>query len=82
MSKYDSLGRWLQRQPKATNRVTASMAQLHRLVPLPASALLYAAWWANEDPDATRHVQARSWGHAGWEAFPDMVSRVVAFRRK
>jgi hypothetical protein len=64
MSKYDLLRDHLMRQ--SAHAVTMGMDEISRMVPVPASALRYKAWWANKDVDRTTHSQCKSWGQ------PDM----------
>ena len=81
MSKYDPLYRRLGREQG--NRLVFSRAQLDELIPekLPPTAWNKKEWWANEDPDHTRHVQSRAWTLAGWTATPDLDAGVVTFTR-
>ena len=76
MAKYDPLRIFLaiQRGPI----ITLDFDEIAEMVGgLPPSAYQYSAWWANDDP----HVQAASWGDAGWIAHEvDLNRRRVRFR--
>jgi hypothetical protein len=82
MSKYDPLYRHLASIDQAS--VTMTFAELAGILgsDLPRSAADYRAWWANETPADTRHVQALAWTLAGWTATPDLAAGSVAFDRK
>lgn len=82
MSTYYPLYRWLQTRPGPEARLTFGQIEEILKRNLPESAKLYTAWWANEDPDKTRHVQCRAWRLAGWTAFPDVVGGMVLFKRE
>ena len=48
---------------------------------LPASARLYSAWWANEEPGG-RHTHAFAWTAAGWKTSEvDMAAETLVFKR-
>ena len=49
---------------------------------LPPSAYRRDEWWGNEDSSKTRHVQARAWQVAGYDAKPDREARRVRFLRR
>ncbi|WP_106640171.1 DUF7662 domain-containing protein [Allosphingosinicella vermicomposti] len=67
MPKYDPLERYLRRKGGA--ELELSFADIERIIGgmLPNSAVR-PQWWANEGADS-RHVQARSWRGAGYDAF-------------
>jgi hypothetical protein len=75
MAKYDALRDHLRRQGR---EVSYTFDDITAMVPggLPASAYQYEAWWSNGDQ---RHSQCRSWGDAGFDAYPDLSRRVVRF---
>lgn len=80
MSKYDSLKRFLEGQPKQAVRL--SFVEVEKILgtKLPSSALRYQAWWANEATGS--HVQARSWMNAGYQTEQvDLAGRTLVFRR-
>lgn len=59
-------------------KVSMTFARIEGLVgPLPKSAGLHRAWWANHEGNA----QARGWMPAHFLAEPDMAHRTVVFRR-
>ena len=80
MSRYDSLLRFLTQLRGYS--VTRSFARIEEIIgiPLPPSARTHAAWWANENPDVTRHVHSRAWMLAGLRAHANLIERSVAFR--
>jgi len=58
--------------------ITLTFGQIEKLVgPLPKSASLYQAWWANHE----NNVQAKSWMAAKYIAQPNCSGRSVVFRR-
>ena len=72
MAKYDPLLEHLCRSDDGPVEMTFD--EIDRLVGgLPASAAKWPAWWANE-PDGSRHVQARAWIDSGREV--ETVDRV------
>jgi hypothetical protein len=81
MAKYDPLRRFLRRNGNA--EIGLSFAEIERMIGamLPKSAER-PQWWANESDPSSRHVQARAWLEAGYEAFPDAGSEKVTFRRR
>jgi hypothetical protein len=79
LSKYDPLYAYLQGQSAPS--LTLSIAELERIVPLPASAKRYDFWWSNEDVKTTVHVQCRAWQAAGYKAEPHLRGKRVTFRR-
>lgn len=59
-------------------RVSMTFAQIQELVgPLPKSATLHRAWWANHQGN----TQAKGWMPARYIAEPDPAHRTVIFRR-
>lgn len=81
MSRYDPLYRWLSAQPY--QHVTLTLSATERILssPLPPSAWSYSAWWANEVPGSSRHVQCQAWMSAGWHAYPRLASGEVVFAK-
>jgi len=81
MSKYQPLGDHLTASGAA--RIRLSFEDIERIIgaPLPASAGIHSAWWANvHDP---RHVQKRAWASAGQEVDQvDRARRWVRFKRR
>ena len=70
----------LQEHLKSDGRdsVTMTFAQIAQLVgPLPKSASLHRAWWANHEGNS----QAVGWMGARYLAEPDPAHRSVTFRR-
>jgi hypothetical protein len=77
-SRYDKLRDYLMN--RTTHEIILSFADIEKLigVPLPKSAER-PQWWANvKDPDTT-HVQRKSWGAAGYDAFLMAGSSKVRF---
>lgn len=81
MSQYAPLNRFLSAYPDG--RVSLTFDAMEGILgrKLPASARTYAAWWANETPDATRHVQSRAWVTAGWRAYARLDVCTVHFEK-
>jgi hypothetical protein len=65
--KYQSLENYLNSSPSAINEVTLSFEQIETMIgdTLPASALNYREWWANQS-DTTNRPQAKAWTKAGF----------------
>ena len=82
MSKYDPLQKYLQAQPSGIKEITMTFSCINKIVKLPPSAWSHEEWWANENIDTTRHVQARSWQIAGWDAHPNLIRQIVTFYKK
>ena len=81
MSRYDPIRDLLRVTDEPT--VAYSFEELADLVGgLPAPAVRYAWWWANEDPTTTTRSQCKSWQAAGFEAKVDMTRREVIFHRR
>ena len=80
MGKYDPLRDFLRRQSAPV--VVLTLAEIDGIVSLPVSARTYEWWWANEDVEATTHVQCKAWQAAGYEAQPDLRAGRIIFRRK
>lgn len=81
MATYDPLSEFLRDQ--STNSVTLSFKQIENILrmELPATARSRDEWWANEDPQSTRHVQSKAWMQNGFTASVDIESEVVEFTR-
>ncbi|MGQ7790983.1 DUF7662 domain-containing protein [Faunimonas sp. B44] len=79
MSKYDPLREYLSR--RKDRYVQMTLADVDRLVGLPASAYTHEWWWDNEDVATTYHVQCKSWQAAGYLAKVNLLARTVVFRR-
>ncbi len=78
MSKYDPLRHHLRASGRSV--VTMHHEEIADIVgPLPKSASLYSAWWANEEAGA--HVQAKAWLGAGYRAEADLRRQLVTFRK-
>jgi len=83
MGKYDPLGKRLEQQTGQS--LTLGFEEIEEIigVVLPDSARTHSAWWSNEDPEQTRHVQCKSWGIAGWEVKSvDLLAGTVRFVRR
>jgi len=83
MSKYDPLGKRLEQQTGQS--LTLDFEEIEEIIggALPDSAKRHDAWWSNEDPGQTRHVQCKSWGLAGWEVESvDRLAKTVTFARR
>ena len=78
MGKYDPLFEYLCRADDGPLVMTFN--DIERLVgPLPVSAVVHPAWWANES-EGGGHVQARAWLNAGREVESvDRTGRRVVF---
>jgi len=80
MTDYTPLKLYLQQQ--TFTEIPMSFRDVAQIVGrrLPASALCYRSWWANE----TRgHSQAKAWMEAGYETSQvDMESSKLVFRRR
>lgn len=76
MGKYDPLRDYL--AGKAGSEVRMRFAEVEELVgPLPDSARIHRAWWANDSK-----VEAQAWRAAGWRvASVDQSSGLVVFVR-
>jgi hypothetical protein len=81
MAKYDPLGNYLRRKGGA--ELELSFADIERIIGtmLPNSAAR-PQWWANEVAADSRHVQARAWLGAGYEAFLIRDAERVRFARR
>lgn len=81
MAKYDPLKRFLKRSSRS--EIDMSFADIERVIGgmLPKSAER-PQWWANEACPASRHVQAKAWREAGYEAFLITRAEKVLFRRR
>lgn len=62
---YQPLARWFQGLSAEQESAVLSFQEIEALLgrPLPPSALVHRAWWAN---DTHSHVQARAWLQVGW----------------
>ena len=78
-SKYDRLRRYLNVRTQAS--VTLTFREIEKILggPLPPSARTHAAWWANEDPQATRHTHSRAWTRSGRKARVNLTAETVDF---
>lgn len=79
MSKYFPLRDHLFRQ--RLSRVQMKFSEIEEVLgfPLPKSARLYAAWWANQAPPSS---QSMAWTRAGWQTQEvDLASGRVTFAR-
>lgn len=76
-SKYYPLFEYLRRQPD-TVPLELSFAEVEAILgyPLPPTASLTRAWWAN-----SKTTQGRAWQEAGWLVdYPHLEDKVVTFR--
>jgi hypothetical protein len=82
MNTYDALHSFLARQCAA--EITLSFEEIGRLIghPLPESAKLYDAFWANEEATQTRHYHCRAWRSAGYKAKADRSAGLVRFYKE
>jgi hypothetical protein len=75
VGKYDPLRDHLASRAAATNEVRMTFADVEALIgPLPQSARVHRAWWANDSK-----VEAQAWRSAGWhvESVSLTAERVV-----
>jgi hypothetical protein len=81
MPKYKPLFDYLRR--KSAAELVLSFADIERVIGamLPNSASR-PQWWANEQSEDTRHVQASAWLDAGYEAFLIAGHDKVRFRQR
>lgn len=81
MSLYDPLK--LRLQSVTEYSLVLSFDEIEELIGqvLPSSAHNYDAWWSNESPDHTRHVQSKAWTTLGFSAEVNRGRREVTFRR-
>ena len=80
--KYRVLYRYL--RELSTREWKTSFSEVETMLgfKLPASARLYSAWWANEEPGG-RHTNARAWTAVGWKTSDvNIESATLAFTRK
>lgn len=80
MGKYEPLTRYLESLP--TDNWDAGFEQIEHVLgfALPASAVKWNAWWANENNGT--HSHARGWQDAGWATRDvDLVRKRVRFER-
>ncbi len=78
MTKYDSLGGYLNRSNAL--QITLSFKDVERILgfKLPETAKLERAWWGNRRTGSAR--QSDAWMHAGWQVFfADMHRREITF---
>lgn len=74
--KYSALCDFL--RSSRQDKVSMTFARIEQLVgPLPKSAILHRAWWANHEGNS----QAKGWMPASFLAEPDPPHRTVVFRR-
>jgi hypothetical protein len=81
MSRYIALAEHLKQLPQGTWE--ARFDEIERVIggPLPKSAYLYPAWWANQAGPG--HSQTRGWRAAGWRtARLDLAAKQVSFERE
>ena len=81
MSKYENLTVHLVETNPKDSPLTLTFDQIERIIraPLPESARLYQAWWANQS--GRGHSQAYSWACAGWRTSDlDLENEKVTFR--
>lgn len=78
-SKYARLNEFL--VDRSDNEIELSFAELERILgsPLPESASVYPAWWANQTPPSS---QSSAWMSEGWRAYPNLKARRVTFRKE
>ena len=64
---YEPLEKYLRSIPEDEFEVTLTFVEVASILetPMPASSLLYPAWWANQT-DISKHAQARAWDNAGF----------------
>lgn len=63
--------------------VRLSFDEIGRLVDgLPRTAAIKSAWWGNEAPHGTQHVQCKAWQEAGYSVAIDRKAGVATFRRR
>lgn len=83
VAKYSPLKDYLLHTPKA--EVLLGFHRIEEIIEdkLPSAALEYREWWANENPEVTRHVHSKSWTEAGWMVEKvDLDGEAVMFRRR
>ena len=81
-NKYQPIADWLSTQPRDT--VNCTFADLEEVLgqPLPPSARIHRAWWANGGI-TTHHVQAEAWLREGWMVDTvDLYAETVRFMRR
>lgn len=66
---------------QTANSIELTFYEICQIVQIPNFARDYSAWWANEDPETTTHVQCRGWMVAGYQAIPNLQAKVVRFTR-
>ncbi len=76
MSKYYKLTEYLDNINE--DKVTLSPRELSEILgfPLPKSALIHSAWWANDD---ISHSQSKSWNSVGWITTEVILGESVTF---
>lgn len=80
MPKYDPLKHYLNGHRKI--EITMAFREIEQIIgaPLPKSAYVHRAWWANEQVGS--HVHCRSWLDASYSLDQvDLSRRVARFRR-
>lgn len=80
MGKYEPLTRYLENM--SNESWDARFADVEKVLgfPLPQSAHVYPAWWANQDGG---HSQTRGWRDAGWETGQvDLAGKRLRFQRR
>jgi hypothetical protein len=81
MSKYQALADHLTRQD--ADEIFMTFAEIENVlgVPLPASARLFPAWWANQSGGG--HSQCQAWLTTGWRTRGvDIARQTLAFARE
>ena len=82
-SAYSRLGKYLDRVGQ--RQLTLTFRQLEAVLgrPLPPTARLRPAWWANaSDARDHNHHAWYGWLSVGWEACPDVRRGTVTFARR
>ena len=80
MSKYEPLNDFLYENHQKRLRLTFAEIEGILQRPLPESARVHAAWWAN---NPTGHSHCRAWYEAGWRTENlDLAGQTVEFVRR
>ena len=78
MAKYDPLRDYLKESGAQSLRIPLFFVE-QIVGKLPSSAYQRVEWWANEDPQHTRHSQCKAWREAGYRANFDPMGWAVTF---
>jgi 5-methylcytosine-specific restriction protein A len=78
MGKYDPLQQYLESSKEKSERLSFSQLTIILKTPLPESASIYRAWWAND----VTHTHAKAWLNAGWKVDNVNLGSDVTFIRK